>query len=779
MTDSPELNQSESPEAAERAGLPIYMQMAWRHKSLIALGVVAGAVLGGVYTSLKVPSYQSTAQIIVTKKQASPLPASEADPRAFFYEDYLSTHQTLIKSPMIVQRAVQKKNLNQLRSFQGVDDPTGIIRASLNVSRDNKDASTPSNNVLTLSFGALVAADCPIVLDAIIGSYRSYLDEKYKNVSEDTLMQMIRATATLEEELSAKKKTYAEFRAKNELVYWKGKEGVSLQEEWLGQIEAERLHLELQRAKLQGRLDAIEKALKEGRGREALLAQLTPSTAKGSGAEPKLDEQLLDLMIKEQMLLAEYGQEHPDVAAVNKRIALVRDFFMRGAGKDKDGKALPLDPVELRVRSLKQELADLNMSLASLKTLTETEKKPILEIARFRSEAMRNEEDIIRLQRMLEPYVQRLSELRLIRDLGGFDAEVIAPPLTGRRLGAGAAQHILLGGILGLFAGFGLAYLAEVTDRSFRTPEEIRRRLGLSVIGHIPQLVSDAQTQKAIAEGAGIDEHMCTYHRPSSIAAEAFRGVRNNLYFSTHGESHKIIQVTSPNVSDGKSTVAANLAISIAQSGKKILLIDGDFRKPRLHKIFGVSATSGLAAVCAGEDELQDVILPTAVAGLSLLPCGPLPSNPSELLTSPRFKELIDFLRDQYDFVIVDTPPVLAVSDPNAVAPRVDGVLLVIKVSKNGRPDAERAKQMLQSLQVNVLGVIVNRVGGEEYGYQYESSPYGYHYGYHQGYYAEEEGTQGADGTAAPPAAGAPGSKAHSGKKKATLLRRITSLWTK
>jgi capsular exopolysaccharide synthesis family protein len=261
--------------------------------------------------------------------------------------------------------------------------------------------------------------------------------------------------------------------------------------------------------------------------------------------------------------------------------------------------------------------------------------------------------------------------------------------------------------------------------------------------------------------------------------------VRTNLYFSTRGESHKIIQVTSPNVSDGKSTVAANLAICIAQSGKKIIVVDGDFRKPRQHKIFGVTITSGLAAVCAGDAELQDVIRPTAVKGLSLLPCGPLPPNPSELLTSPRFKELIDLLRDQYDFVLIDTPPVLAVSDANAVAPRVDGVLFVIKVSKNGRPDAERAKQMLQTLRVNVLGVIVNRVGqGTRLGYEYESSPYGYHYGYgrQQGYYADEEPQANGENGSAPPAArtGAENQqRRHSRKRQTTLLQRITSWWTK
>src|SRR5262249_37049187 len=153
-------------------------------------------------------------------------------------------------------------------------------------------------------------------------------------------------------------------------------------------------------------------------------------------------------------------------------------------------------------------------------------------------------------------------------------------------------------------------------------------------------------------------------------------------------------------------TLAANLAVSIAQSGKRALLIDADFRRPRQHKIFGLSAQTGLCMALAGEAELADAVQECGVDGLSVLPCGPLPPNPAELLTAPRFKEMLDSLREAYDFVLVDTPPLLAVTDASVVAPRVDGVLLTIRVSKNGRPRAERAKEILNTLGANVFGVV-------------------------------------------------------------------------
>ena len=224
-----------------------------------------------------------------------------------------------------------------------------------------------------------------------------------------------------------------------------------------------------------------------------------------------------------------------------------------------------------------------------------------------------------------------------------------------------------------MIAGLCLAYLAELSDKSFRTPAEIRRRLGLPVIGHIPDYAPDEKAAKLVAAGEPVvDPMLCatTARTPSSPRRSGQSGPR---IFNTHGVGHQVIQVTSPNVSDGKSTLAANLAVSIAQSGKRTIMIDGDCRRPRIHKIFNVPADSGLATVIMGQSDLATAIRPTSIPNLSVLPCGPRPANPAELLTSPRFKELLDIIRSQDEFVIIDTPPLLVVTDPCVVAPRVDG----------------------------------------------------------------------------------------------------------
>jgi capsular exopolysaccharide synthesis family protein len=231
---------------------------------------------------------------------------------------------------------------------------------------------------------------------------------------------------------------------------------------------------------------------------------------------------------------------------------------------------------------------------------------------------------------------------------------------------------------------------------------------------------------------------LVTVHRPKSSEAEGYRGVRTQIFFSTQGRGHQLIQVTSPNPGDGKSTLASNLAVSIAQSGKRVVLLDADFRKPRVHKLFALPATeNGLASVVAGETTLLSALCPSGIPNLDILPCGSRPANPAELLTSPAFHFVLVDLKAQYDFVIVDTPPVLAVSDPMAVASRVDGIILVIRMTNRARPAAERAREQLGAIGANVLGVIVNGTGpsgpGSDAGYKYGYA-YGYQYQYEYEY---------------------------------------------
>jgi capsular exopolysaccharide synthesis family protein len=331
---------------------------------------------------------------------------------------------------------------------------------------------------------------------------------------------------------------------------------------------------------------------------------------------------------------------------------------------------------------------------------------------------------------------------------GGYEAEIIAPPGPGLKVAPRPLLVFTAAILLGLLAGFGLATMAELSDQSFRTPEEIRRRLGMPVVGHVPYFEPDERAVQPADGSPALDPILCTVHHPKSREAEGYRGVRTALLFNAREGKNKVIQVTSPDTGDGKSTLASNLAISLAQAEKRVILIDADFRRPRQHKLFGVSAERGLASVINGEAELCEVIQETAVEGLFVLPCGPIPPNPAELLTLTRFQELLALIRDQYDFVVIDTPPLLAVTDPCVVVPHVDAVILTVRISKNARPHATRARDILTTLGAKVLGVVVNGVGRDIKGYGYDSYRYGYAYKYYnyQAYGDQKEASPKANG---------------------------------
>src|SRR5262249_51884399 len=190
--------------------------------------------------------------------------------------------------------------------------------------------------------------------------------------------------------------------------------------------------------------------------------------------------------------------------------------------------------------------------------------------------------DIGRTTKFLEQTLKRLDEMNLVRDNGGYDAQVIARPTIGVKVAPLAWQILPSGAILGLLVGLALAYLLDVLDKSFRTPDEIRRRLGLPVVGHVSFLTKRPGGDERMQR---LDPLLVACHHPTSTDAESYRAVRTALYFNVGAERHKVIQITSPNLGDGKSTLAANLAVSIAQSGRRVVLVDGDLRRGRIHRI--------------------------------------------------------------------------------------------------------------------------------------------------------------------------------------------------
>jgi capsular exopolysaccharide synthesis family protein len=278
--------------------------------------------------------------------------------------------------------------------------------------------------------------------------------------------------------------------------------------------------------------------------------------------------------------------------------------------------------------------------------------------------------------------------------------------------------------IAGLAMGLLAVYVLDILDDRFRSAEEMQAQLRAPVLSMVRQLKT--------ANHTGL-ESLQVYSQPDAPESEAFRTLRTALSLGDQ-PAHRMV-ITSAEPGDGKTTVLANLAVSFAQSDKRTLLIDADLRRPGLTATLGLKGTEGLSNIIRGTAEVGGMaishIRASGVEGLDVLASGPRPSNPGELLSSPRFADLLGWAETLYDRILIDSPPALAASDTAIIGRLVDGAMLVVQPEKNRRRLVIRAAESLTVLKINVLGVVINRVCSEKDGgyYGYDSG-YQYDYGY-------------------------------------------------
>ena len=291
-------------------------------------------------------------------------------------------------------------------------------------------------------------------------------------------------------------------------------------------------------------------------------------------------------------------------------------------------------------------------------------------------------------------------------------------------------RSALLAAVVGFMIAAGVIFLITFLEDTIRDPEEVTRKWGVPVLGVISRYGSTATP-------------IITVSQPRAPVSESFRSLRTNLQFASVAAPLKTILVTSPSPEDGKTSVVANLANVVSQNNRKVLVIDGDLRKPRIHKIFQLPNRIGLTDYFLhAQERLNGVIKKTEIKSLFVITSGNLPPNPSELLGSERMQEVVETLSSHFDPIFIDTPPLLAVTDALVLAPRVDGVILVIDPAKTKRAALQHSIEQLKQVNANLLGVVLNNVKISRSHYYYNRD---YYYGKPYGKAAEESGGSGAD----------------------------------
>ena len=364
----------------------------------------------------------------------------------------------------------------------------------------------------------------------------------------------------------------------------------------------------------------------------------------------------------------------------------------------------PADPQVLRdkLAEVNQLIQTTNMQLEALGGNTETG------IERDRLEA-----NLALYRQTYANLVQSFEQVRLAEIENTSKVELVEPAQTPNEpIRPNVLQSTLLAAVVGLMSACGLVFLLETLDDSIKGPDDVVRHLGLPILG-------------VIAHMDHPEDFPLAARQPRSHGAEAFRSLRTNIQFTGVDTHIHTLLITSPGPQDGKSTISSNLAVVIAQGQKKVILVDADLRRPSLHKKFNTSNREGLSELLfKSPANLNEVLHPSQVPGLSILNTGALPPNPSELIGTQKMQEIIQHAKQHADLVILDTPPVMVVTDPSVLAPKVDGILVVLRVGNTKLSAAKHTLEQLHRANANVLGVVLNDIAPKRSRYYYYNRYY-------------------------------------------------------
>jgi polysaccharide biosynthesis transport protein len=424
--------------------------------------------------------------------------------------------------------------------------------------------------------------------------------------------------------------------------------------------------------------------------------------------------------------------------AVKERDALVAEgkldnhpLVKRATERVSDTKSALLAEVKNIKGAVERDLAIATREEAGESALFEASRKQAVELNMKEIEyhrldrAREQNEKLFQLllSRMKEADVARMMRVNNIRvvDLAS-DPKVPIRPRTFINLGLG-----VLGGLL---LGIALGWGREQLDNSLKTPDDLEKRLGVTFLGLLPEISEEGEKKgkrrRRRVPVSALSPELIVHEQPLSGIAEAARSIRTNLLFMNPDRPYRKILVSSAAPSEGKTTVACSIAIALAQGGQRVCIVDCDLRRPRIHRIFDRSGDAGVTNVIVGNATVDDVVKPTLVANLWSVPAGPTPPNPADMLHSERFKKFLSDLADRFDRVVIDSPPIVPVTDSAIISTLVDGTVFVVRAFSTTRHLGHQGLRALRDVDSPVIGAVLNAVNlnRREYNYYYQ---YYYH----------------------------------------------------
>ena len=676
--------------------------------------------------------------------------------------DSIETHALIFKSYQILYQAwkeiIEDPEKRKLMRTIDPNDPkieagehlaVAALERMISVAvggaqRDFKDANT-----ITVTCESLDPYEAAMIVNVVVEQYQAYFTEKYNRTNDDVRKAIEDSRTTLEVEIEEKRKDLFEFIKTSQITFIGSEENNPLLTSLIKMSE-NMVDIDFQLLKLENRLESLETsiagreidelkeeeiiALMSGGEGDAVLDTLI-TTARGSSdaetyrvasavtfGENTLQSRITELNMKLVEAQKQYSSDHPQVKSLKQQIAdLERQVEDNRAKTESETGKIGVVSYHQLFRSyleaLKRRMSELREEKTKINSYVEAKDEEVRSITEYRETIASKKLSIETLKTMLDQNEQSLKQLSLMSDVNKYQVEVLSQAVANSNpVYPNLFKFLVMGFALGLVGGVALAYVVDVTDATFHSPTDVVRMCRAPILVQIRSFVPHfkditPKTRKMNREAKKPDPALIAYYHSNDPLCENFRLIRTRVFNQFKGAKNVVLMGTSPHPTDGKTMCISNLAVKFAESGKKVLLIDGDMRKPDIHRWFGLTNSCGFSNVLTNSATFEEAINSTVIENLSVMTAGTKLKSPSEIVASQNFDDVVAKLRQMYDVILIDAPPVLYVNDAQSMGPRVDGVFYVFRIRRRGRPEVVAGIRGLADVGCNILGCVVNLFG--------------------------------------------------------------------
>lgn len=697
-----------------------------KHRWMMAISAVATFAAIVIWTVKRTKIYEAQATVIIDPQAPKVLGTNESEVQPlgsgsssmWASQDYYNTQQRILRSWSLADRVI--------RRFELANDPH-LIPAKYSRLGEEDRVRLAAQSVLdklrilpvreSRVFGIAVRDSDP----RFAAKLANWLVDVYTDQNLALKFEATRGAARwvatqvdqARDDLTRAEHALHDFRAENNILSVGLEDKQNMITNALGEFQRGLTDVTKKRIDLESKRKALSSLL-DGAVQTEGIAAITPSAANadrgGTGFELARNT-YVDERRKLNQLEERYGAKHPEVVYSKVRLEGARKDLERETRAVLRATDAEIEAVRDSESRLRGEVDRTTRDALKLND-KEVEYKRLVRTAENSAQVYS-----MLLKRQTETGLQQQDQANNIRrlDVALVPTTAVEPNMT---------NAIVLASALALMMAFALALVRDFLDRTVKTQEDVETSAGVSVLGFVPSV------EKIAAHPQEGPPEFHILRHPNSTVSEACRVIRTNIMFCSPDKPLRSLLVTSSGPVEGKTMSVMNLGIVLAQSGHRTVIVDSDMRRPRLHKVLGVSAERGLSSIIVGESTLDDSVKTTEQKGLYALPCGPIPPNPAELLQTDRFQALVQLLLSKFDRVVFDSPPLLAVTDAAVLSRVVDGTIMVARAGRTTRDALSRAIRHLTAVNANVIGAVLNDVN-------VRSAQYGYYYQYH--YYGSRE----------------------------------------